>query len=335
MTRALYVERGGEQTYAAPFRQSGTKLRAWPLPADPVALQKVVDTYLVAPTGGALSYRAMFPAVLLAHAPIASTRSLTPPDRDYGWTSETDLAFWMLVGRGHLEGARWVLDQLLWFLPYVFVNVPQTMATGREVYGYPKEVARMETGESTGDPTLVVRASTTVLPVYAPSTELVERPVLEIRVPGWAEGPSLRHALRDAAAAFGGVAEAVGHLGIEAIRHPDMDVEAAEVLAADLGRLEVPMVFLKQFRDVVEPTAACYQAILESPARVEGLPIGWPILDAATITVWDYASHPIARELGLGTPTDGKLVLRAPLGVEVHFDFVVELAVERWRAGGP
>lgn len=327
---ALYVERGGEQTYAAPFRQSGTKLRAWPLAADPVALQTVVDKYLVAPTGGALSYRAMFPAVLLAHAPIASTRSLTPPDSGYGWTSETDLAFWMLVGRGHMEGSRWVLDGLSWFLPYVFVNVPQTMATGREVYGYPKEVARMQTGADTGDPTLVVRAETTVLPVYSPSTALVEKPVLEIRVAA-SESSPLR-VLGEAREALRGVGHALEHLGLEAIRHPDLDVDVAAVLTQDLLRLEVPMVFLKQFRDVVEPTAACYQAILESPARVEGLPIGWPLFDPATITIWDYASHPIATELGLGTPTDGKLVLTAPLGLEVHFDFVVELAKEMWRA---
>lgn len=333
MTKARYVERGGEQTYAAPFRQAGTKLRAWPLPADPKALQAVVDRYLVAPTGGALSYRAMFPAVLLAHAPIASTRSLTPPDASYGWTSETDLAFWMLVGRGHQDGARWVLDQLLWFLPYVWVNVPQTMATGREVYGYPKEVATMETAASTGDPTLVVRASTTVLPVYAPDTELVTRPVLEIRVPGWGAKPGVLDTVREMAAAFRGIGHAIEHLGLAAIEHPDMDADVAKVLERDLGGLQVPMVFLKQFRDVVSPSAACYQAILESPARVEGLPFGFPLLEPATITVWDYASHPIAAELGLGVPTNGRLVLTAPVGMEVHFDFVVELAREMWRAG--
>jgi hypothetical protein len=333
MTKARYVERGGEQTYAAPFRQAGTKLRGWPLAADPGALQAVVDKYLVAPTGGALSYRAMFPAVLLAHAPIGSTRSLTPPDDGYGWTSETDLAFWMLVGRGHQDGPRWVVDQLLWFLPYVWVNVPQTMATGREVYGYPKEVATMETAASTGDPTLVVRASTTVLPVYTRATELVTKPVLEIRVAAWAERPTVLDTVRELGAAFRGVGHALEHLGLEAIEHPDMDVSVAKVLERDLSALEVPMVFLKQFRDVVEASAACYQAILESPARVEGLPFGFPLLDPATITVWDYASHPIATELGLGTPTNGKLVLEAPVGMEVHFDFVVELAKEMWRAG--
>ncbi len=332
MTQPRYVERGGEQTYAAPFRQTGTRLRAWPLPADPAALQRLVDRYLVAPTGGALSYRPMLSSVLLAHAPIAATRSLTAPDAGYGWASETDLAFWVLVGRGRSVDGRWELDQLLWFLPYVWVDVPQTMATGREVYGYPKEVAVMETAASTGDPSLVVRASTTVLPTHTAGTELVTRPVLEIRLPGAAEDPGLFTRVRRDVEAFAAAGHALAHLGVEAIRHPDLDADVLQLLLGDLARLEVPMVFLKQFRDVVDPTAACYQAILESPARVEGLPIGWPLLEPASITLWDYASHPIAGELGLGTPLDGVLRCTAPVGVEVHFDFLVELAEVRWRA---
>ena len=332
MKQPRYVERGGEQTYAAPFRQTGTRLRAWPLAADPAALQRLVDRYLVAPTGGALSYRPMLSSVLLAHAPIGATRSLTAPDAEYGWTGETDLAFWVLVGRGRTVAGRWELDQLLWFLPYVWVDVPQTMATGREVYGYPKEVAVMETAASTGDPSLVVRASTTVLPTHAPTTQLVTRPVLEIRLPDAGEEPGLLARVRQAAEAFEGLAHAAAHLGIEAIQHPDLDADVLAILLRDLVRLEVPMVFLKQFRDVVDPAAACYQAILESPARVEGLPIGWPILEPAAITIWDYASHPIARELGLGTPIDGVLRCTAAAGMEVHFDFLVELAEVRWRA---
>lgn len=325
MSKPRYVERGGEQTYAAPFLQTQTRLRAWPLAADPVALQRVVDRYLNAPAGGALSFRPMLSTVLLAHAPIGATRSLTEPDAGYGWTSETDLAFWMLVGRGREADGRWTLEQLAWFLPYVWVNVPQTMATGREVYGYPKQFAAMETAESTGDPSLVVRASTTVLPTHGPDTELTQRPVLQIRATG-ASAPAR------AAVAFEDVAQALAHLGATAIAHPGLDVDIGAALLRDLLRREVPMVFLKQFRDVVDPTAACYQAVLESPARVESVQKAWPLLDPVEVTVWEHASHPIATELGLGTPVDGKLGLRAPVGLEVHFNFEVCLAKELWRA---
>lgn len=317
---ARYVERGGEQTFAAPFRQTGTHLRAWPLEADPVALQGVCDRYLNDPSEGAVSYRPMLSSVLIAAAPIAATRSLTPPDSGYGYTPETDLAFWMLVGRGHVEGGEWKLDRLLWFLPYVWVDVPTTMATGREVYGYPKELAYLEGPASDDDP-LVVRAETMVLPAYDPDTQLVRAPILEIRRGDASAGVELAS-----------LWDAITHLGVAAIEHGDLDLDVVRAIADDLFELKLPMVFLKQFRDIVDPSAACYQAIIESSARVEGVPIGWPLLDPTTITIWDYASHPIARELGLGTPQDGKLELTAPIGVEVHFDFVVELGTVIWRA---
>ncbi len=270
--------------------------------------------------GGAsgFTYRALIPGVVFAIAPIEATRSLTEPDAGYGYTPETEVAFWMLVGRGRGEGDAWKLDALMWFLPYVFVDVPTTMATGREVYGYPKELAYLTWPSSTSDP-LVLRAETMVLPVYSPDTKLVRAPILEVKKT--ATEPGLRERL---GAAFGSVAEVLEHVGLRT------DVAIMEKLAGDLARLEVPMVFLKEFRDVIEPHAACYQAILESPARVSSFPIGWPTLHEVAITIHDYASHPIAKELGLGTPANGSLTLKVPMGFEVHFDFVVELAKQMW-----
>lgn len=321
---ATYIPRGGEQTFAPPFVQTGTKLSGWLMPAELGAQQAMVDRYLNAPMGGAsgFTYRAMMPAVLFAIAPIASTRSLTEPDAGYGYTPETDVAFWALVGRGHEESGRWVLDRLLWFLPYVFVDVPMTMATGREVYGYPKELAYLAWPKDEADP-LVLRAETMVLPVYSPETKLVRAPILEVKKTS-AE-PSLIERLGEA---FGSLAGGLAHLGVKA------DLEILEKLEASLAKLEIPMVFLKQFRDVVDPHAACYQAIIESPARLASIPIGWPTLHEVAITVHDYASHPIATELGLGTPVDGSLTVSVPIGFEVHFDFVVELGQQVWPIAG-
>ena len=315
-----YVARGGAQTFAAPFRQTGTDLSGWLMPADGDALQALVDRDLNGPMGGAagLTYRAMMPSVLLAIAPIEATRSMTPPDDGYGYTPETDVAFWMLVGRGRTEGDRWVLEQLLWYLPYVWVDVPTTVATGREVYGYPKELAYLTWPSGDDDP-LVLAAETYVLPTHTPDTKLVRRPILDVRKTG--ESASVAERIES----FLSIGDALAHLGVRAIEHPDAAIDVAGILTKDLLKLEVPMVFLKQFRDVVEANAACYQAILESPARVEGLPLGWPTFDEVAITLHDYASHPVATDLGLGTPVDGTLTVKVPIGVRVQFDFIVEL----------
>jgi hypothetical protein len=324
----MYIPRGGEQTFAAPFVQTGTKLMGWLMKADLAAQQSMIDRYLNAPMNGqsGFTYRALMPSVLFAIAPIEATRSLTEPDSGYGYTPETDVAFWVLVGRGHEENGRWKLDRLLWFLPYVFVDVPMTMATGREVYGYPKEIAYLTWPSGSRDP-LVMSAETLVLPVYSPDTKLVRAPILEVRKTGGKPG-----ILERLGSAFGSLAPALAHLGLDAVEHPHTDLDVLGALEASLGKLEIPMVFLKQFRDIVEPNAACYQAIVESPARLASIPIGWPTLEDVAITVYDYASHPIATELGLGTPVDGKLTVNVPFGFEVHFDFVVELGQIVWKS---
>ncbi len=318
---AKYVERGGEQAFAPPFLQSGTRMQGFLLKGDPAALQATVDRYLNTPSGGATSYRVLMSHVILGYAPIASTRSTQPPGSERGYTPETDVAFWVLVGAGHQDGPIWVLDRIAWFLPYVWVDIPTTMATGREVYGYPKELGWLTTPASSDAP-LVFAMETMVLPVYTPQTELQRQPILKIERVGKVEAASAA-SLAELLAAIKAVIA-----GDPIVPGIDFWVHLAEYLL----RKEVPMVFLKEFRDVVDPTQACYQAILESPARIEGWPTGGLLTGEHVVTLHDYASHPVAAELGLGTPTDGVLVLTPALALHVEMDFLVELATVIWQA---
>ena len=317
-----YVVRGGEQTFAPPFMQQDTRLKAFLLEADPEALQATCDRLLNEPAGGAVSYRALGGHVLLAYAPIGSTQATKPPDHDRGYTPETDIAFWMLVGAGQERHGRWELERLAWLLPYVWVDVPTTMATGREVYGYPKELGWLTLSNSPRSD-LVFALDTLVLPEFTPNTELVRRPMMEVicadgeepREPKrWEHPKEALDALHDLLPA---------HTGLRFYEH----------LLEQLLKREVPMVFLKQFRDVVDPTRACYQAIVESPARVVGLPLAWPFLAEYQVTLYDYASHPVAKDLGLGTPTNGALTLTPSLAFEVRFDFLVERGTIIWELG--
>jgi hypothetical protein len=320
MSDGTYVARGGEQVFAPPFLQKGTRLTAFAVEADPSALQRTCDRLLNEPAGGAVSYRALGRHVLFVHAPIASTQSTRAPDHDLGWTPETDVAFWMLVGAGREREGQWTLERLAWLLPYVWVDVPVTMATGREVYGYPKEMAWL-TYPDAPDAVLPFELATLVLPTHTPETELVRRPLIRVERVGTGHGRGPR---------FADVATALDQFR-EAVTLPRVDWHFWAHLIESLLRREVPMVFLKQFRDAVDPSRACYQAILESPARIEGLPYGWPLLGSHRITLHDYASHPIARDLGLGQPAGGELSLSPCFAFEAHFDFLVDTAHVIWQ----
>src|SRR5262249_29404306 len=58
------------------------------------------------------------------------------PASNIGWMHEIDVAFWVPVVA--FNGGA--IESIAWFLPYVFVNNGWAMATGREIYGFPKEL---------------------------------------------------------------------------------------------------------------------------------------------------------------------------------------------------
>jgi hypothetical protein len=88
------------------------------------------------------------------------------------------------------------------------------------------------------------------------------------------------------------------------------------------------LVFLKQIRDIACSTKACFQAVTEASFTVT--PVSYEELDRDnfTVTVEDWASHPMATELGLpaGTPIQPRRAFRAGL------NFQSELGYDAWRA---
>jgi len=75
-TKPKYVDRNGDIVFRPPYLQSDTFLTAWPLRSNQAALQEVLDVALNRPSGGALTFRPLFPVVLLVLANIAKVTSL-------------------------------------------------------------------------------------------------------------------------------------------------------------------------------------------------------------------------------------------------------------------
>jgi hypothetical protein len=84
-------------------------------------------------------YVPLVPRVLILFASIQQLKSVEPPDSALGWMTEGDVAFWVSVAQLDPTGAASRPRGLTWFLPYIFVDNPLALTTGREVYGYPKE----------------------------------------------------------------------------------------------------------------------------------------------------------------------------------------------------
>lgn len=299
MTLPRYVDRGGEQAVRQPFELREAVSRAFVLPADVASLSAVCDRYLHEPSDGRVRVRPLGPYVMLVFAKTAVACSAELPDRAKGWIPEIDVAFWMPVINEQTK-------RLQWFLPYVFVDTSYAAAGGREIYGFPKSVATFQIPDDLTSPEALT-VDTIVLHPQGSETMARSQRIIEVRRVG------------SAASVLPGLAA----LAPLVKSTPVLQTAYDQVRA---GAVSLPMLFLKQFRDAGDPSRACYQAIVEAPARMTHIAeAGW-IRGAFEVEITAADSHPIARELGLAD------VITPIAQFFVRSDFLMEVGREVWRA---
>src|ERR1700722_17185094 len=320
--KPTYVDRGGDIVFRPPYQQTDALVTAWPMLSDTAALQRVLDVALNQPSGGAVEYRPLLPMALLMLAQINKVSSLDPRDSQRGWVSEQDICFWILTG-AYVKDASGnaVLDHVAFYIPYIWVTNAYTMVTGREVYGYPKSFGWAQVASSPTDPG-PFWADGLVLPTFSPTTEVSRERLLSIGRPaGGAPGASF-----DA-----GQGLAAARAILQAIRGmkgwPGIDWNLVLSLLTDLFGKHLPIVFFKQFRDAVVPTAACYQGIIEANATVTNFRSGGLLPPGWTLEMQEYASAPFLTDLALPA---GPTTL--DVGFWVDYDFSMDLGTEVWRA---
>lgn len=321
----LYIERGGDIVLRGPYLQQDTMLYSFVLPANYGALQRVCDKYLNGPTGEK-RFVPFAPFVSLVCADIKLLRSLDPRDANKGRSREKDIAFWVPVVKGREKNARFEPERLVWYLAYIWVDNAPAMATGREVFGFPKESGTLAIPGSPSDPALWY-ADVMAIEHYAPDSVAQTRRVLEVRAAqpndllgelerDWVSIDALVSALRDAARSL--------FFGEEA----ELSWKFLASFVDDLFHGRMPMVFLQQFRDVQHPERAAYQALVEAPATVTGFRGAGPMRGEYQVQIANFDSHPIVNELGLPSGS-----LRPLLSVWVDFDFSMDLGHVDWCAG--
>jgi len=326
--RPRYVARGGEQVHAHPIVGRGCRVSAFPVPADRTALAQLCDRDFAQPSGGRVRLEPIGDRVLCVVARFDELGSGDPVDGPKGCTPETDVAFWVPVARVG-RASRRLTRRVGWYLPWVFVDLPWATIAGREALGLAKQVAALDiTDDDAG--LASVHVSTDVLHRYHPQSRVSAQPVLELeRGDALDSPPSL--------AEFAG--RVLGSASVPTNRNgrallPGLGL-ARQLVEIGLRR-RLPLMTLKQFRDVADPWRACYQAVLECPCRVRAVHEHGPVLHRYSLAVHDHDSHPIARELGLrGAGGDtGTTRVALDSGWQMRFDFDFERGRELWRARG-
>ncbi|MBP9204031.1 MAG: acetoacetate decarboxylase family protein [Kofleriaceae bacterium] len=311
MTRPDYLLRGGDLCMSQPLALTGATMYSFLLGADHAALTRLVDAQLNPVAAGAgWTYKPLLPMAALVCADITRSWSLTPPDSDKGWMRERDFGLWIPVAAGRMRGGLFEVDRIAWYLPYVYVDNVAAMITGREVFGFFKQTATLAMPPSPttpGDFTVDALA----IPHFAPSSEATVTRLLTLAsgASGPAPGASIWSGPVDAARHLVGEIEQRFFHPAQAEALPVPTWKLIETLLLDAVRGLVPMVFLRQLRDVAEPHKACYQAVVEAPSHLTAWH-GGGLCHPHTLTMPPCDSHPMAADLGLAS---------SPIGVDLGF----------------
>lgn len=281
-----------------------TRMTVFCAEGDPARIQAALDAMFAAPTGGAVRYTAASARLILSVAEVPRTIALSPTDHGNGTFAETEVALWAMAH---------VPDDPLEFraVPLIlFVDSAPALATGREIYGFPKQIGRFD---FSADAPRRFAIDSYVMPRFTPDCLATWARVIEIEPLPDVAPATFWETLEDLA---GGVAERIADLALEAM--PGL------TKALGLGTSHIAL--LKQFPDAADPLRACYQAVVEAQTQVT--------LRRARVTdrnyrvrFTSYASHNFADWLGLQNDW-----IACGTGLEIECDAVMGLGKTVWGA---
>jgi hypothetical protein len=310
-----------------PFQFTGVTMRVFPLRVNRYLLQRFIDQHLniIPPAAGQFSV--FLPYLYLI---VVNYGKMAVQAANLGWISQNEVAFSVpLIWRHEVEGR--VVQDFAYVSPFIYVDNPLSMTTGREVYGWPKMMASFDPQLSAwmASPTnRVQQASMSVDMIRtAYSGARSERcTLLEIdaapaptftTVPFNINHPLLpwnlaRQSVRTSAALFNDSVQMFRGMLEQFVSGSGRELAAdqARRTLGDPSMLTIlNTVNLKQFRDAEQPSHIAYQAVTNTQMTMKSFRRGGMLGDvrilAGDVTggyrvrIHNYDTQPIVATLGL------------------------------------
>ena len=314
-----YVNHGADLSYPTPLMCEGTTLYGFILEGQLPNLLNLCQRAFYEPSGGQVYYYPLSRFFMLTVGYIQKIYSMS---FNCGWTPEAQAIVWIPTAVVKPSGSKLIAERLAWFPAYTIVSNPYSLVSGREVIGFFKGFGWIDVPEG-GDVINPARLSADVFGIkdFAPQSSAQRYPLFELTRLSGADGqagnqwPTLE-------AAFNDLKAQLVNAG------PDPVVPSLELglnLIDDLLHKEVPLAFLKQFRNAAGDGGVSYQAILELPATVQHFR-GIQLIDAYQFTLLNnLASYPLATDLGVASQ-------KALLSFKLEMDFTIGDGAEIWNA---
>jgi hypothetical protein len=292
MTLPRYVDYSGLICLPPAFDSVDTSLWGFWAEADGDKLESFMRRLFAEPSDGEIDYRPIGSHVMISWGRIGSVSSMTPPFDERGAVEEDQVAVWIPVAQVKRKGDELEAQRFAMFVAYIWLDNPMSMATGREVFGYPK---------SWGWPTFpqgdeVDRLALDVFGLnYGQGEKAARHPLLEI-----VRGDPLPGAQPEELDSLHATARhAWKHLHAED-DEVDIGFRFVAALVKDLLEHRMPTVFLKQIRAIEDGTTAALQQIAEAHYTVKRFRAA-PLWHSYQLTVHPLDSQPLAAELGIAS----------------------------------
>lgn len=307
----LYTNPPGSRTFQQPYTMQGTRAQFFALKASLEKMQAIVDAQLNIFPGAPFTYRPLTPFVNACPMWIDKIWCNNPPDSQMGWMRESDFNFSFFVGA--FKPNETMPHHVACYFPYLIVDSPVTMASGREIWGYRKVWGQFEYVPGSYQP---VAASTWVLRQYTNDTELQMAEVARVLPPAPMGEHPVRTLLDDAVSAVADVFLKAG-------------VIAENVLSA-IHDNKMNMVFLQETRDAQYPERAAYQALIEAPMTITHSKSAVKLNEGYSIQLSDYASFPLISNMGIEVENG---IAKSVLSTQLEFDCTLDNGVVIASAG--
>jgi hypothetical protein len=309
-TQANYVDMGGDIVFSQPFEANGVNYYGFVLDADEAKLQDYCDRMFNIPSGGEVSVKPAGAYVLLVFCDLPELTAKNPPYSNYGKFSEGECAIWLLV----VDEKR---ERMFFAFPYIWVNNEYALAMGRELYGFPKGMAKFEipVNAETADRFVM---NTLVVEKFGAAARGETKNLIEINRVSTIGHGSVWKGIKNGMAAMWDLLKGQGLMN-------DFRLMTNEF--KDAIHLKIPFIFLKQFRDVADGSKACYQSIIEVACGMTHFESGGLLSGDYEIDILDCDSAPMRQSLGLA---DGKI--KPTLSFWCRFNFEIGDGTEVWNA---
>jgi hypothetical protein len=304
------------------YRFERVTMRSFPLPAPYAAVKKICDDYI-----NAIAIRDNLPLriepLTLPYSPYAPIMvSVLRYGRMYsqaraaeGFSKQNELVFEIPI----------VIDdppnppKIGFFVPYVFVDNDWSIASGRDVMGYPKLQGFFSPSGSAPTKVEVLAihpfgneaAPLTLLDISGASLPTAQRTTV-----GPGAGPEPGHTISDEVRELWPFGPLDG-----VFRDSELYRISADVLRLmrQTAGIEISHIALKQFRDAENTDMACYQALVEFKTVVDRVYAGGLLPSSTTLDLYSYDSVDIPGTFGFTTQKQNPLF---PWWFEA--DFVLE-----------